>query len=252
MHILDTATLKLRALDLPGAMYGAPKWSPDGRELACSVGSLDGQSALLVTDVARGATRSVPLDELVCVVFPPAWSGDGRQVAIPGNYRGGEEQVWLADLGTGSAEQVCSFPSEMMLVGVAFGGNERDLYFALARKWVTPESASVYRCGLDGREHTEIVTLTAAPDWSVGLPCISPDGRGIATGLNSLRRPGEPREAVILWAREEERGRIPIPADHDASVVAWSPDSKLLAVSYAGERGTEVAVYELPIVPEGQ
>jgi Tol biopolymer transport system component/DNA-binding winged helix-turn-helix (wHTH) protein len=85
---------------------GAPRWSPDGKEIAFDVGlgrNWQEARSIFVVDADGGTARSLVQDNFSNNV--PSWSSDGKWVYFASN-RTGEWQVWKIPASGGSLVQV--------------------------------------------------------------------------------------------------------------------------------------------------
>jgi Tol biopolymer transport system component/DNA-binding winged helix-turn-helix (wHTH) protein len=85
---------------------GAPRWSPDGKEIAFDVGlgrSWQEARSIFVVDADGGSARSLVQDNFSNNV--PSWSSDGKWVYFASN-RTGDWQVWKAPASGGALVQV--------------------------------------------------------------------------------------------------------------------------------------------------
>jgi hypothetical protein len=104
----------------PGATFGAPRWSPDGRRIAVERRLLNGPSEIVVFDVDDGAARVVA-SAAAGRVMTPAWLPGGTDVLFASD-RDGEFQVYSADLAGGPVRQVTAVPGGATFPDVSMDG----------------------------------------------------------------------------------------------------------------------------------
>jgi Tol biopolymer transport system component len=132
----------------PGATFGAPRWSPDGRRIAAERRVLNGPSEIVVFDVADGVSRVVA-SAATGRVMTPAWMPGGTEILFAAD-RDGEFQVYSVDLAGGPVRQVtdvvggATFPDvstdgkTLVFVGAAADGCDVYSQPIDARQWATP------------------------------------------------------------------------------------------------------------------
>jgi hypothetical protein len=108
---LSLAPAALPVRSEPGATYGAPRWSPDGRQLAAERRREDGPSEIVIIDMVDGAARVVTAAPGGRVTTP-AWMPDGSELLfasddlVAGASGPREFQIYAANLPGGSVRQV--------------------------------------------------------------------------------------------------------------------------------------------------
>jgi serine/threonine-protein kinase len=111
--VLADATGTVTSLNLPLDRYRTPRFSPDGRRIAYSVGAGGGaDDNIWIYDLETGVPRRLTFGGSDMV---PVWSPDGERVyynSVPG---GGRRQgiYWKASDGSGAEQMV--FPSEAVV-----------------------------------------------------------------------------------------------------------------------------------------
>ncbi|MBS1789111.1 MAG: PD40 domain-containing protein [Acidobacteria bacterium] len=111
-----------------------PAWSPDGREVAYSIGSFARPSergnfpgSLRVVNVATGRTRQVTETDAV----QPNWSPHGDRIAYWGIRRGGQRDIWT--IGERGGEPVAVTSDSALDWNPVWSPDGRYLYFASDR-----------------------------------------------------------------------------------------------------------------------
>jgi len=95
--LVDASTGAIRPLvdARPGTLWAFPRWSPDGRRIAVSRWSEDGDYDIVILDADGRATSELMRD--VAMDMSPAWSPDGRWVVFSSD-RSGIPNLYAADL----------------------------------------------------------------------------------------------------------------------------------------------------------
>jgi dipeptidyl aminopeptidase/acylaminoacyl peptidase len=88
-----------------GALTGAPRWSPDGNQIAFDSRPEGSSADIYVMDVGTKQVRRITDDAGEDVV--PSWSRDGQWIYFSSN-RGGSSQVWKVAAAGGTADQITS------------------------------------------------------------------------------------------------------------------------------------------------
>ena len=98
--------------NLPPAILGYPRVSPDGGRIAMTLNRGDGRR-IWVTDLERGTSQQISGDGFE--FFLPQWSLDGQRVFYASSTRGGAFQIYVRNAdGTGEEELVSSDASVHM------------------------------------------------------------------------------------------------------------------------------------------
>jgi len=154
----------IEPLPMRAQIYGTPKLSPDGKQLAIVVGP-EGKQDIYVYDVATGTSTRLTLkgDNR-----SPVWTPDGKRVAFFRHGHGVEISsiFWKSGDGSGDAELLHS--SEHHPVPCSWSPNGKRLAFFANGVWVLP---------LEGPREPELIVDTETSAWA---PAFSPDGRLIA------------------------------------------------------------------------
>ena len=83
-------------------LFGAPAWSPDGKQLAMAVGK-DGNTEIYVIDLATKKTRQ--LTRHWAIDTEPVWTPDGRSIIFTSD-RGGQPQLYKIGTQGGREERL--------------------------------------------------------------------------------------------------------------------------------------------------
>jgi hypothetical protein len=99
LRILDPANGSVRAVPAPaGAVFAAPRWSPDGKQLAAEV-QLGGSRQVCIVDPESGSLTALSGWDYAGN-YTPAWSPDGRFIFFSSD-RTGAHQIYAYEVATG-------------------------------------------------------------------------------------------------------------------------------------------------------
>jgi serine/threonine-protein kinase len=151
-------------LPMPAQIYGMPKLSPDGKQLAIPVGARHNRD-IYVYDVATGTSTRLTLKGNN---LAPVWTPDGKRVTFLRQGHGVEKSsiFWKSADGSGDTELLYS--SEHRPTPCSWSPDGKRLAFFGEGIRVLP---------LEGSRELELIVGTEADDWA---PAFSPDGRYIA------------------------------------------------------------------------
>jgi len=96
---LDLGTGVVRQLT-HGRRTHQPDVSPDGRSVACTIGSTTGSHLLAVLPIEGGNPRVLLPNALGEIAYSPAWSPDGKQITYSRFKPGGFHDIHVFDLAT--------------------------------------------------------------------------------------------------------------------------------------------------------
>ncbi len=198
----------------------APRWSPDGQQLAF-LSTRGGKPQLYLLPLAGG--EALPLTDRADGAGEAVWSPDGRQLAFAALVRAAAPAT--------AAEGKCAEAGEPLRI--------TSLKYKFdGRNFIQGKPT------IEGRRHLFTLTLPgdlaagiAAPrqrttgDWDDDQPAWSPDGQTLA--FVSYREPDTDRVfRADLWtvsAAGEDAPRKLTASDGGASGPAWSPDGATIA-----------------------
>jgi serine/threonine-protein kinase len=154
----------IEALPMRAQIYGTPKLSPDGKQLAIVVGP-EGKQDIYVYDVTTGTSTRLTLkgDNRA-----PVWTPDGKRVTFLRHGQGVEKSSIFWKSGDGSGEAELLHSSEDHPVPCSWSPNGKRLAFFGGGIWVLP---------LEGPREPELIVEMESSAWA---PAFSPDGRWIA------------------------------------------------------------------------
>ncbi|MHC4628141.1 MAG: protein kinase domain-containing protein, partial [Planctomycetota bacterium] len=158
-------------LPMPAQIYGTPKLSHDGKQLAIEVGRW-GKQDIYIYDVATGRPTRLTLEGSN---NSPVWTPDGKRVAFL-RHRHGEEKwsiFWKPVDGSGDAELLYSNP--YISAPSSWSPNGKRLAFWSGSRPTTRHD--VWILPLEGSREPECI---AGTEFNEAGPAFSPDGRYIA------------------------------------------------------------------------
>ncbi len=213
--------------------YFAPRFSPDGKQLALQVGI----GNISVYDLARGTMTPLTFPPGDCV--SPVWTPDGKRIACARLSSAGRGTgiAWLASDGAGSVERLTTRAKERQ-IPFSWSPDGRALAFAqyslttggCCEIWTLPINPS-------GRPGNPKPFITA--QGGVGAPAFSPDGHWLAY---SQYVSGVPQIFVVpypgpggKWEISVSGGIFPLwsKAAHEIFYVANNTNVSLYAIPYS-------------------
>lgn len=173
LFILETASRRLTAHDLPADHFFSPAWSPRGDVIAL-VGMRNGVSDLYLWNPATGEFKPLTADREANNA--PAWSPDGAQLVYTAE-KGEYAQIMRIFPGQPGAQPEALTRGPYDHLTPVFSADGRYLYFSADR---TGEF-NLYRLALDTLAWTQ---LTSVPTGAF-LPAPAPEGQKLAFTLYS-------------------------------------------------------------------
>jgi hypothetical protein len=243
--VLDVSSGNVRVLKTDATAHYALRWSPDGTAIASGIlwrKATGFRAAVAITGLTSGSTRFVVLgSEDAMGSLDVAWSRDGQHILVRAGGAKSGQDLHVVDLASGANRVVYSAGRRAFSFMQLLFDERNEMACFVSYELSQPnESAVLYGCDLSTGEVQEIARLILPEGHMLGVARASPDARGLAATQGS---PGN----GVLWCHGGRSGTI-APPEPDARMtgVWWSSDSNHLAVSYRGQSGEMVAVYELP------
>lgn len=201
-----------------GLANSAPRFSPDGREIAfaTSVGGPYGELEILNLD--SGKVRQLTRDN--ALVLSPAWSADGRFIYFASS-RGGTLNIWKIAENGSQLEQITSGQGDDAHLDISVDG--RRMVFSSFRVNVNIAQLDLEAAG---QQIPKLLIADAARN-QFG-PSYSPDGKYLAY-FSNLK--GVEKESI--WLANSD-GSSPAPLVQDGRVnifPRWTRDSRHLVYS---------------------
>jgi Tol biopolymer transport system component len=230
---------RVTPIDLPAAMYAAPRVSPDGRKIAYTIiDAASNKSDVWVADIARGtATRLTVLGNC----RTPLWSHDGHRVYfITSNVEKNRSNVeTVSPDGSGSPTTVGTFDGQAYLNGISADGS--TLFLTGSAAMGTRETF-IYRFPV-GAPQVKPTPAVSQP-VSVSNASLSPDGRWLAyVSIESGR------SEIVVQSLAAGGGRTQVSSNGGQSAV-WSSDGRTLYYMFGSELFA-VAVELSSVCPPG-
>ena len=203
----------------PGATTGfynsAPRFSPDGREVAFGSSFGGPYGELEVVNLDSGKVRQLTHDN--ALALSPAWSADGRFIYFASS-RGGTLNIWKIAEDGNHLEQITSGQGDDAQLDISADG--KRIVFASFRANVNLVQLDL---GATAQQSAKLLIADAARD-QFG-PVYSPDGKHLAYFSNFK---GVEREGIWLAGPD---GSNPVPLVQDQRInifPRWTRDSKYL------------------------
>lgn len=204
-----------------GFLNSAPRFSPDGREIAFATSWGGPYGELEVVNLDSDKLRQLTHDN--ALVLSPAWSAEGRFIYFASS-RGGTLNIWKIAEDGSQLEQITSGQGDDAQLDISADG--KRIVFSSFRA-----NVNIVQLDLDaaGQQSAKLLIADAARD-QFG-PAYSPDGKHLAyfSNLKGVEKEG-------IWLANPD-GSNPVPLVQDQRInifPCWTPDSGYLVyASYA-------------------
>jgi len=258
--VLDVATGTVSSLELPEANYELIRWSPKGDLIACrsldvvsKQAALDSAGALHLVIVDPGKRTAVThaLGADVFIIDDLAWSPDGSVIAVAHRaLEAGQHvrRISLLDVTTGRLRAVHTTSRPRHWDQVVFDRRTDACAFTAFTKEKGETTGVLRAINAHGGEPTETARLAVSSPDALDVPLAAPDGAGLAALVFQSSNVAVP--GYLLWTHRGVGGSWELPRSFTCPMlIAWSPDSRRIALAYGPREGRTIAVYELPVQP---
>jgi Tol biopolymer transport system component len=232
-----TGTKKEGPDDYPAA------WSADGQYIAFSRSSSD-QPGIYIVRVGHGAPRRLA-QTFAFAHAEVAWSPNGRTIAysvdceedVPSQAcvsgPTGTTALYTIDRDGSDRRQLVALPAattfEPQIRGLAWSPDSRRIAYVA-------NDTFLYTIGSNGGT-PRLVAAERNPDYTVGNPAWSPNGRWIAYGGHCRLGPSSDVSCSLVASSSRDTKRrvlLNSPGDTGVWPPAWTPDSRTLLYSRVG------------------
>ena len=206
IYVMDTASLKARALDdQPGTMTFAPRFAPDGQTVVFSL-EQGGNSDIYTLDSGSGARQQ--LTNAPSIETAPSYSPDGAKIVFESD-RSGTQQLYVMGAGGGEPQRI-SFGQGRY--GTPVWSPRGDL-IAFTKQYQGRFHIGVMRT--DGSEERLLTAsfLDEGPTWA-------PNGRVL---MFTRETSGEGGQSALYSVDISGRNLRQVTTEGPASDPAWSP-----------------------------
>ncbi len=206
---------KEEPLGTPPNFYAYPKISPDGMQVALSVGSTPNED-IWIWDIVRKTLTKLTFEKTR--EMTPVWSPDGKRIAYWADTAGSSPNgvYWKAADGTGEAEKLVS-PPHLQLHPFSWSSDGKAL---LMQEVVTWTNLDLCLLSMES-EHT-LKPLSQTEHAEAG-PKISRDGRWIAYSSNETTKD----EVYVRPFPDVNSGKWQVSTSGGGAPL-WSPDGRML------------------------
>jgi eukaryotic-like serine/threonine-protein kinase len=200
--VLTDRTGKPRRVPVPPRSYNYPRFSPDGKRLAVTIGPGHGNSDDVWTvELENGALTRLTIGNGNGNYYP-VWSSDGRRVAYSSDRQ--HQGIWLKNAdATGEEEHLQPAPKPELPADWSRDGSRLLLTGGFP-------STDVFTFSVADRKETSF-------EPGAGCPVFSPDGRWVAY---TVLTPGN-RSQILVKAASGQGGKVQITSDQGAFPV-WT------------------------------
>ncbi len=206
----------------PACGKGSPRWSPDGRLIACDCLDREGRTKVYVVEAHGG--RPKRLSSETDSDFNPNWSRDGKWIYFCSDRTGGHE-VWRTSLERGTAEQVTDNGG----YDASESADGRTLYCTKST------ASSLYARSLDGGPERQVLEHVTSGAFVV-----------FGDGIYYIGRRGADEQLPIQF-HEFSSGASRLLAKVEGSILqhlSGSPDRRTLLSSLNPTRGSDLMLIE--------
>jgi serine/threonine-protein kinase len=230
IYWLDTAG-KTALLHASPGVYRTPRFSPDGKRLAFSMGSSAGQD-IWVKDLDRDTPSR--LSFLPGLNRFPVWTPDGKNIVFQSTSSPAPGLYWIRSNGSGEAQRLTD--GKLIEVPYSFSPDGKRLVLQARGNG---GSFDIFTASVEGdpvHVHLGKPQLFLGTPFFDGHPMFSPDGRWVAYTSNEsgtfevyvrpFAGPGG------KWQISTGGGSRPLWSRDGRELLFLTPDSQVMAVSY--------------------
>jgi eukaryotic-like serine/threonine-protein kinase len=196
----------------------APRFSPNGREIALNTSSGGPYAELEIVNLDSGKARQLTHDN--ALVLSPAWSADGNFIYFTSS-RGGTLNIWKIGGNGSDLEQITSGQGDDAQLDISADG--KRIVFSTFRT-----NVNIVQLDLDAASQQSGKLLIADAARNEYGPTYSPDGKYLAY-FSNLK--GVEKEGVWL-ANSDGSNPVPLVQDERINIFPrWTWDSRYLIYS---------------------
>ncbi|MBN1905211.1 MAG: serine/threonine-protein kinase [Deltaproteobacteria bacterium] len=196
--------------------YAFPKISPDGTQVAFSIGP-DANEDIWIWDVMRKTQTRLTFDKTRELV--PIWTLDGKRIVYWSNHEYADNGgvYWKASDGTGDVEKLFSLPDRAMHP-FSWSSDGKTL---VLQEVDSTSNVDISMLQMEGERKRNL--LFQKPEFTEGLPKISPDGRWMAYFSDE----SDNMEVYVRPFPDVDKGKWQVSTSGGACPL-WSPDGREL------------------------